>query len=325
MQRASYLFLSLFIILNYLTCRSFASEGDDQPAFNHCVDECVQLSCPVELDFFLKLLKWSCSDNCKYTCMQSLTDKALQEGTPVYQYYGKWPFYRFLGIQEPASVIFSIGNGLVNLYYFQLIRKKAPSTSHLRGFLILYTLLGMNAWLWSTIFHTRDRKFTELMDYFSAGLLVLYSLFYAIIRVCRVRNSLAIKWLGTVFVCLYVAHVGKLTIVSFDYTYNMYANVIVGACQILVWSGWYIVQMLKKGNNKSMSYARLGIISGLGVSLAASLELFDFPPIWRTFDAHSLWHLSTIPLTALWYMFLMEDLWHEANHENTFTSYKLLP
>lgn len=30
--------------------------------------------------------------------------------------------------------------------------------------------------------------------------------------------------------------------------------------------------------------------------LVASLEVFDFPPLMWTFDAHSLWHLATIPL-----------------------------
>jgi len=31
------------------------------------------------------------------------------------------------------------------------------------------------------------------------------------------------------------------------------------------------------------------------------LELADFPPIFWIFDAHSLWHASTVPLTVLLY------------------------
>ncbi|CAH3022542.1 unnamed protein product, partial [Porites evermanni] len=35
--------------------------------------------------------------------------------------------------------------------------------------------------------------------------------------------------------------------------------------------------------------------------------LGDFPPILWTFDAHSLWHLGTVPLAYSWYSFLADD------------------
>ena len=40
---------------------------------------------------------------------------------------------------------------------------------------------------------------------------------------------------------------------------------------------------------------------------APALELFDFPPIARLLDAHALWHLVTVPLTAAWYRWLSND------------------
>jgi len=49
-----------------------------------------------------------------------------------------------------------------------------------------YVACGMNAWIWSSIFHTRDVLFTERMDYFSAGLLNFYGCYCAIIRVFQV-------------------------------------------------------------------------------------------------------------------------------------------
>ena len=46
----------------------------------------------------------------------------------------------------------------------------------------------------------------------------------------------------------------------------------------------------------------------VGLTTAATfLELFDFPPWARIIDAHALWHLSTAPLAAGWYVFLVED------------------
>jgi hypothetical protein len=41
--------------------------------------------------------------------------------------------------------------------------------------------------------------------------------------------------------------------------------------------------------------------------VAMRLELFDFSPAWGVFDAHSLWHMATIPLGAIWYRFLCND------------------
>ena len=37
------------------------------------------------------------------------------------------------------------------------------------------------------------------------------------------------------------------------------------------------------------------------------LELLDFVPFFWTFDAHSLWHLSTVPIHYFWYDFVTQD------------------
>jgi hypothetical protein len=42
-----------------------------------------------------------------------------------------------------------------------------------------------------------------------------------------------------------------------------------------------------------------------------SLELLDFPPIWRVFDAHSLWHMVTIPIVRMHWDFAIEDSIYE--------------
>ncbi|XAO23593.1 hypothetical protein I312_102373 [Cryptococcus bacillisporus CA1280] len=48
------------------------------------------------------------------------------------------------------------------------------------------------------------------------------------------------------------------------------------------------------------------VLVGL-TTLAMSLELWDFAPLFRVIDAHSLWHTATIPLTMGWWHFLMTD------------------
>lgn len=43
------------------------------------------------------------------------------------------------------------------------------------------------------------------------------------------------------------------------------------------------------------------------------LEVLDFPPIFWTFDAHSLWHAATVPLVSLFYRFITLDCFYLRN------------
>lgn len=64
----------------------------------------------------LKLWRWDCAADCSYLCMWRVeTSRAFDSAgssrkLPVWKYYGKWPFVRWAGMQEPASVLFSLAN-----------------------------------------------------------------------------------------------------------------------------------------------------------------------------------------------------------------------
>lgn len=57
---------------------------------------------------------------------------------------------------------------------------------------------------------------------------------------------------------------------------------------------WYV-------NRKKLSHAYLIAWFNVATVFVTVLELADFPPIFWVFDAHSLWHASTVPLTILLY------------------------
>ncbi|WZZ81707.1 hypothetical protein YC2023_102279 [Brassica napus] len=40
--------------------------------------------------------------------------------------------------------------------------------------------------------------------------------------------------------------------------------------------------------------------------LAMLLKIYDFPLYGGYFDAHSIWHLATVPLTILWWSFIRD-------------------
>ncbi len=69
------------------------------------------------VNYILNLwLYWS------YNCMWRTTNAFVTRKWPVPQFYGKWPFERFLGMQEPASVVFSILNFLSHCWMIRKFR-----------------------------------------------------------------------------------------------------------------------------------------------------------------------------------------------------------
>ena len=68
-------------------------------------------------------------------------------------------------------------------------------------------------------------------------------------------------------------------------------------------------QIGRRGRNRrrTRTHMRQGLVSLLGTAAAAGMELGDFPPLWKVFDAHSLWHACTPPLTWLLYRCVLAE------------------
>ncbi|KAK3395979.1 Per1-like-domain-containing protein [Sordaria brevicollis] len=301
-----------------------ASIGDRLPEFRECIRVCEQENCGPDAEhqtpipLHRRLLLWSCPSECDYTCQHLITTTRLSQSPaplphPVVQYHGKWPFHRFLGAQEPFSVLFSLGN--LWAHYDGLYNKILPSipaTYPLRKWYVLLAWVGMTSWFFSAVFHTRDFPLTEQLDYFAAGANVLYGLYYSAVRIFRLdqptprRQTLLRAW-TTLCILLYVAHVTYLKMWTWDYTYNMAANVAIGAVQNLLWSwySWKRYREQQQGSNQGWTLWP-GIVVAW-VLVAMSLELLDFPPLWGAIDAHSLWHAGTIVPAVIWYNFLVRD------------------
>lgn len=327
-----------------------ASSGDVSSAFKICVDRCDTARCqtqqPLVLPLTLRLTFWTCIDDCQYNCMHEITSEAIERGAPVEQYHGKWPFWRFAGMQEPASVAFS----LLNLWSYVLgarkIKKRVPSNHPMKGYYLVWSFVCINAWVWSSVFHTRgksqwntllsqsdvlypDFPFTEKMDYFSAALSILYALYYTVIRLfhlyphrtqARLTTANAppqtrfIKEIWALFcVIAYLAHISYLTFLPrFDYTYNMAFNLIVGLVHNALWLTYALpISLIQGYPNQPKSHRPPFVINAavfvVLTTAATSLELFDFPPWAGIIDAHALWHLVTAPIALFWFDFLVAD------------------
>lgn len=320
----SYSIILILVILCHLD-QVLASAGDRHKVHMHLLRSCLNQDCstPKQLESFyenqpleLWMLGWDCKHECRYLSMWMTVDHLLQKGTPISdipQFYGKWPFIRVFGIQEPASVIFSIGNGLAQVFYIYQLRKRVPHTAPMYYVGLAQGGIAINAWIWSTVFHSRDLPWTEKMDYFCAYSIVMCSLITSLVRVFAVRdNSLNMKvalGITAVSSLFYLKHICHLAFVDFNYGYNMKVNIataMLNFAVMVMWSAWHI---------KEQPYLWKAIASIVSINLCILLEVLDFPPFWWTFDAHSLWHASTIPLVILYASYFVDDCLYVHNAE----------
>jgi hypothetical protein len=134
-----------------------ASSGDRSSNFQNCVSTCYGDQCHpwTTHSLALWLTRWTCTDDCKYKCMHMLTDSAVRESSAIHQYYGKWPFWRLLGMQEPVSVAFSLWNMYYHIQGWRKLRSRMPSDNPMRPFYLSWAIVNINAWSWSAVFHTR--------------------------------------------------------------------------------------------------------------------------------------------------------------------------
>lgn len=321
-----------------------ASSGDRDEFFQRCLYQKVSEDCreSPSLPFTLQLTRWTCENDCKYQCTHIMTDNAIKEGRRPEQFYGKWAFWRFLGMQEPASVTFSLMNLWAHLQGGKALRRRIRKGHPMRGYYLGFTAVSLNLWIWSAVFHTRgmfrvqiirtililslDHPWTEKLDYYSAGMAVVYALFYSVVRVYHLyvkpqslirggsshRHRLLAPW-AVFCTLLYLAHITYLTLVPrFDYGWNMKANITIALLHNLLWVSYSLPsppfrRFRSVPNSYRPTYVLRPAFIGVATTLAAALEIFDFPPWGRVIDAHSLWHLATVPLIGAWYKFLIDD------------------
>lgn len=236
------------------------------------------------------LYSWSCADNCKYHCMHYT---ASEVSHPL-KFFGKWTFKRVWICQEFLSSAYSFLNAAP--YLVLLINPSFLRTSHwsLRFYAITIALM----WMASAVFHCRDTRLTMYIDYFSAfagivanGWLPAYMLASVSSKRFVCLGSLGL-WLG---------HVSYMGHVKFDFAWNMKLAVLTGLLDNILWSVWYFRNRLR------VSFAWIiPIVTWSVVPLFLLMEANDFPPSPDDglADAHAYWHLGTVPVSALWGIFL---------------------
>lgn len=323
-----------------------ASIGDGLPAYTSCLSDCQSYCADPSSPKYAQdstnwiakaLLQWDCDLDCDYKCQQKITRQRISEKLPMVQFYGKWPFRRILGITELFLTIFSLGNLYLNYRnYFKVKRqlknaayKDADLATMYSQYLLLLTV-SMAGWFCSAMFHIRDFPITETLDYVGAGAIIAANLNAIVIRryeLFRADKAGKRKVFQLMLVVVLSLHYLKLYY-SWDYTYNMQFNVVLGLAALALWIAHsvsvqrqylrrphffnnsihllpYETRILNKLNLVGLSRTKyiplIPVALNVFLLAACTLEMTDFEPIACLVDAHSLWHLCTIIPPIVWY------------------------
>ncbi|KAL6258906.1 hypothetical protein P5V15_010850 [Pogonomyrmex californicus] len=305
----------LCILQTCFVGNTIGSIGDKSQIYHQCLTLCRNNNCKDDTSFkqqpslSLILLNWSCKEDCSYICMWRTVDYFVSHGLKIPQFHGKWPFIRLLGCQEPASVLFSILNFYAHWIMYRKFRRKIDRANPMFYTWIYFSIICLNGWFWSIIFHSRDRPFTEAMDYSCAFSMVLTLLYCMLLRIMNRKNKAFI-----IITCGYVSilciHLSHLWSGRINYGYNMVFNVAIGLITVAITTLWWYF------NRDKLPHVYLLAWFNVLTIFVTTLELADFPPIFWIFDAHSLWHASTIPLTILLYRFMITDCYYLKTYRN---------
>ncbi|WWC68296.1 uncharacterized protein I206_102220 [Kwoniella pini CBS 10737] len=330
--------LPILLTFILLAIPILASSGDRNPTFQHCLKGCQLTYCEPHqppIPKYLRMFGWTCKENCAYECGHTFTDN-IRPGSKNHQFYGKWAFYRLGPFQEPFSILMSIGNFYVNFKGLEQLRRRVRKENGLRNWLVALAFVQMNTWIWSSVFHARDTPNTERMDYFSATLTISFTLLYSIIRIFHLQTPISSsKYLFPVSAIIGFIVLGHFTYLlsfpkgQFPYGYHTKFNLLLAAIHNLLWISWSLSFQFPfpkmtflgktytypkpyppndpKTTEPKPSEYNTPLILVLLTTLAMSFELFDFAPVGRVIDAHSLWHFFTIPLTIAWWHFMVTD------------------
>lgn len=286
---------------------------------------------------FKQLFGWDCLSDCDYKCQQIITNIRASHEDPIVKFYGKWPFKRILGVTELASVVFSLLNLWINYHNFKKIvtqerRNSGPVKVMYKQYLGLL-MVSMIGWIFSTIFHIRDFPLTETLDYFGASLMIIFNCYVITVRYFELFKKNLLPY-QIAFATVYVLHVIKLHN-KWDYSYNILFHSLIGLGSFVLWIIHAIsvnkkyarnysilsnsiqllpfeTKILIKLNYLSMSKSKyiplIPIMLVFWLMWSMIFEIYEFSPIIKLIDSHSVWHLMTFFPQVIWYDWNIWDL-----------------
>lgn len=272
-----------------------SSSGDMDPMYRNCIlgCDCVQedsgegysvFAASMLIGYIFPAL--NCYESCSYDCMQSITKMRISKGHSILKYYGHWPVTRHFDMEEPASAIFSMLNCLPHLsYLLGRVCKEAENTQYyMTKWLNVLTFVSLNAWVTSTLYHSKKTTVSSRVDYASALLLLSYSLWVALRRIwAKYANPSAVSVAFTVYMSIVTYRIRDILMGNFTFQNHMIICIGISIMHVSVWLLWILYVYLldrtsfqKERRFKFTAVHSTCLVCQLLFVVAAMLEIFDF-------------------------------------------------
>ncbi|NXU44102.1 PGAP3 factor, partial [Drymodes brunneopygia] len=269
-----------------------------EPLYRECLSRCERQNCSgaalrhfrARQPLYMGLTGWTCRDECKYECMWLTVRLYQQGGHRVPQFHGKWPFSRFLFFQEPASAFASFLNGLASLVMLLRYRAAVPPAAPTYPTCVAFAWVSPASPLPS--FFPHPVPFSPIPTLGHTGRPLTIPL---LCRTLGLQRPALISIFRAFLLLFLAGHISYLSLVRFDYGYNLVANAVAGMLTVAWWLRWCLRQ------GRRLPHVWKCAAAVLLLQALALLELLDFPPLLWVLDAHALWHIGTIPLNVLFY------------------------
>lgn len=319
-------FLFFTVLISLQTSLTYGSWGDVDMTYQKCLRYCNPVRCdgrervgtPLEQAAAAyevpppQVVPLPCVDLCKYGCIEETSKQRIQSGSGITKYYGHWPFIRYFGMEEPASVVFSVLNALphmLHFLYFTLGSVSKPAEScYMKGWLAAYSVAACVCWFSSAYYHAKKTEASTHQDLITALGFITFGVFMA---VRRIRGTSAtpprMAMLATAMVGAWAARAHFMLQGKVSFNSHMMLSIGLVILTTTLWVGWIVHTLLFVSDKREGRAKYLCLLCQVWLILASALEVFDFPPIAGVYDAHALWHAATIPLGFLWYRFWEED------------------
>ena len=269
----------------------------------------------------LEALQWDCKSLCNYSCFQSHARRSANEKKIPIKYAEKWPFVRVFGVEEFMSFLACLLNGLIHIYYLTSNKLRplfvGPEGYRMKTPMIIYSVVCLNSYLWSAFYFISSNKRTETMDLFFAFFKSIITTWVTVYRIGgsgagenAFGNTCAFISLAALapFLFIFAFYVYLMTSFTFNPMMSMRLQLAFMGLHVIMWVYW---SLIGRGRGKGYRWKGLACLFFLNlitfIEVVLGWDIDDFPPYFGLFDNKSIWLLFTVPLTSLWYSFLMND------------------
>eukprot|EP01116_Phalansterium_solitarium_P009034 TRINITY_DN2303_c0_g2_i1.p1 TRINITY_DN2303_c0_g2~~TRINITY_DN2303_c0_g2_i1.p1 ORF type:complete len:338 (+),score=75.59 TRINITY_DN2303_c0_g2_i1:102-1115(+) len=242
-----------------------------------------------------------CQERCYYEahmqCTQANYDRG---GRQAFKLFGRWPIRRVLIFEEFAAALFAALACVSQLFLYRRYEAtvKKCGANAFSSLWRVYYAAWVATFASAFLFHTKDTMLTERLDYFSAGLTIVFILYLAITRIFVLRRSTQ-AFVAVPFGAFAAYHLYYMNFVSFDYGWNMQVLIAAAVLHGMAWTTWCL---WIRPPHATKLLAPLLVMSAMSV-----FEIFDFPPLFGYLDPHSIWHLAIVASSVLWTRFIMAE------------------